>query len=308
MDIGGTNLRVGVVEKSKVIHEKRVLADFSHICQSNSPEIAWQKIIAITSQTLLDVLNEFPDCKAVGIGFPGFIDPQTASIMQSPNLPGLFDVDLVGGIRKLIHCPVFVENDALAASYGEYCLLKEANLISTNDSMIYIGLGTGVGGGFIHKGEVFSGEHGVAMEVGHIITYQGGRPCGCGNKGCLEQYASASGVSISYYESKKIQLTAQQIADLAFDGDSDALEAYENAGRALGMALAHIVKVIDVSDVVIGGGMSQAWSLFEGAFNDQLDRDLIPVLRGKVKCHVSTTFDQAGMIGAALFAEHKEKH
>ena len=122
----------------------------------------------------------------------------------------------------------------------------------------------------------------------------------------MEQYASASGVSISYtiQNSTKQKLTAHQIAELARSGDKDAQAAYNKAGEALAKALAHVLKVVDVPNVVIGGGMSQAWDLMQGAFDARLEADLIPVLRGKIKVNISTSGDQAGMLGAALLASY----
>jgi glucokinase len=170
-------------------------------------------------------------------------------------------------------------------------------------NLIYLGLGTGVGGGLILNGQPFQGQHGVAMEVGHIIVKPQGRQCGCGNLGCMEQYASASGVAITYFESTGQRYHAGEIANRAKTGDQAAIAAYALAGASLAQALAHILKVIDVTEVVIGGGMSAAWSLMQPAFQQQLEQDLIPALRGKVNVHTSNMGDQAGVIGAAMLAQ-----
>jgi glucokinase len=140
------------------------------------------------------------------------------------------------------------------------------------------------------------------MEVGHIIIEPNGRLCGCGNKGCMEQYASANGVVISYFNATKQQLSAHQIAELAEAGDKAAIEAYALAANALAQTLASIAKVIDVSNVVIGGGLSGAWPLMQNTFKRRMDADLIPVLRGKISVKISSAHDTAGMLGAALLA------
>lgn len=331
VDVGGTNLRVGVVDGLNIIYEKRTHADFTNLCKSNPPDIAWQQIIAITSAALNEALQQFPQVISVGIGFPGFIDPKNGHVAQSPNLPGLKNVDLAGDLSRAINRPVIVENDALAAAYGEF------RLNSTKDaSLIYIGLGTGVGGGLIQAGKPFAGQHGVAMEVGHLIVEPlsvnpKARPCGCGNHGCLEQYTSATGVASSYAElsSEPINSTgfvrpepverggkastssartadAGQIAALARAGDKHALAAYTMAGDKLGQALAHILKVVDIGQVIIGGGMSLAWPLMQQAFNQRLQDDLIPVLRDKITVKISSNDDHAGIIGAALLAGVKD--
>lgn len=304
IDVGGTNLRLGVVENTdnqpRLLEEMRFHADFSHLCKSyqKTPEQAWQIILRTIADAINNVRAKYPDIASVGIGFPGFIDPGTQTISQSPNLPGLSHVDLSTDLSALIALPVIAENDALAAAFGEYVMHP-----SQEDSLIYLGLGTGVGGGLILNGKPIQGQHGVAMEAGHIIVAPGGRPCGCGNKGCMEQYASASGVAISYFELTHEQCSAEEIAVRAEAGDQAAIAAYRRASVTLAQALAHILKVIDVSNIVIGGGMSAGWPLMQSHFMQQLEQDLIPALRGKVKISISNMGDQAGMVGAAMLTQ-----
>jgi len=305
IDVGGTNLRLGVVEcdannktsQPRLIEEMRFQADFSKLCQSHhqSAQQSWQTILSTIATAITSVRTKYPEISAVGIGFPGFIDPNTQKISQSPNLPGLADVDLSADLSQLIQLPVMTENDALAAAYGEYIMHT-----AVTQNLIYLGLGTGVGGGLILNGQPFQGQHGVAMEVGHITVRQGGRLCGCGNHGCMEQYASASGVVISYFESSGQDCNATEIAHRAHQGDPDAMAAYSLVGVTLAQALAHILKVVDVTDIVIGGGMSASWMLMEPSFQQQLEADLIPALRSKVNVKISSMGDQAGIIGAAM--------
>ncbi len=316
IDVGGTNLRLGVVECSegqvRILEELRFQADFSNLCKlhQHAPNEVWQTILSIIADAVEKARIKHAAVVAVGIGFPGFIDPHTQKISKSPNLPGLSNVDLSTDLSAIIGLPVVTENDALAAAYGEFIMLcnqknfNHTDAIRTND-LLYLGLGTGVGGGLILNGKPYPGQHGVAMEVGHIITVPNGRLCGCGNYGCMEQYASASGVSKSYAEATKQQLSAQAIATLAKAGDVNAIAAYHTAGTSLAVALAHILKVIDVTDVMIGGGMSAGWPLMEPAFEQQLNQDLIPVLRDKMGVHISKTGDHAGIIGAAMLAHLK---
>jgi glucokinase len=293
IDVGGTNLRVGVFSNLALIEETRFQANFSQFCKDHSPNEAWQKILNVTANAIQTVIAKYPDVETIGIGFPGFIDPSTQLIAQSPNLPGLINVNLAADLSQLIGKKVVVENDANAAAYGEYCLAGKPE-----GGLIYLGLGTGVGGGLIVDGKVYSGQHGCAMEVGHIIIEPNGRQCGCGNHGCVEQYASASGVAISYFNATQKQLSAYQIAELVGEGNKEAVAAYELAANALAQVLASILKVVDVQTVIIGGGMAGAWNVIEKAFNTRLEADLIPVLRGKVHVQISKTGDAAGMLGA----------
>lgn len=301
VDIGGTNLRVGVVDELNMIYEERNHADFAKLCQTHSPDVAWQKIIVTIAEILNKVLAQYPEVASIGIGFPGFIDPDSGHVAQSPNLPGLLDVNLAGDLSGEIKRPVVVENDALAAAYGEYQLMQTP----ASEGLIFIGLGTGVGGGLVQAGKAVAGEHGFAMEVGHLITTPNGRLCGCGNHGCLEQYASATGISKSYEELSGRFLAAHEVAECASQGDPNAKQAYEVAAKALAQSVAHILKVLDVKRVVIGGGVSQAWHLMEASFYQQLSADLIPVLRGRVQVKISSTGDKAGIVGAALLSASK---
>ena len=296
IDVGGTNIRFGVFENGNLVYTTRTEANLSQHCQAASAEAAALEVVGILLAEIVNVIEKYPNIQAVGIGFPGFIHPDSKKIIQSPNLPGLSYFDLRSDLMKILDLPVIIENDANAAAYGEYCLLGKPKT-----GLIYFGLGTGVGGGLIHACKPFAGFHGCAMEVGHIIVEPNGRLCGCGNQGCMEQYASASGVTLSYASQK---LTAQQIAELARKGDTEAQAAYNKAGEALAAALAHVLKVVDVPNVVIGGGVSGAWDLMQVAFDAILNADLIPVLRGKIKVTISTSGDQAGMLGAALLASH----
>jgi glucokinase len=306
IDVGGTNLRLGVVDYDKaaldvqprLIEEKRFHTDFSNLCKNHTPDQAWQAILNAMASAIDSMKVKFPSISAIGIGFPGFIDPDTQKISQSPNLPGLSNVDLSADLSQLVDLPVVTENDALAAAYGEY--VTRAKQIN---NLIYLGLGTGVGGGLILNGQPFQGQHGVAMEVGHITVQSNGRLCGCGNYGCMEQYASASGVTLSYLETTGQHRNTLEIANLAHQGDSSAIAAYQLAGKSLAQALAHILKVIDVTDVIIGGGMSASWPLMQPTFSQQLEADLIPALRGKVSVGISNMGDQAGIVGAAMLAQ-----
>lgn len=297
IDVGGTNLRIGVFSGLALIEETRFQANFSQFCKDHAPNEAWQKILNVTANAIQTVVAKHPEVEAIGIGFPGFIDPNTQLIAQSPNLPGLKNVNLAADLSQLIGKKVIVENDANAAAYGEYCLAGKPE-----GGLIYLGLGTGVGGGLILNGKPYVGQHGVAMEVGHIIIEPDGRQCGCGNKGCMEQYASASGVAISYLNATQQQHTAAQIAEYAKAGDKVAIAAYEIAANALAQTLASIAKVVDVKNVIIGGGMAGAWPLMQEPFTHRLEADLIPVLRGKMSVKTSTAHDQAGMLGAAMLS------
>jgi len=297
LDVGGTNLRLGVFSDLVLVEEMRFQANYSAICKQYPPAQAWQTILQVTAEAIQPLLDKYTDIVAIGIGFPGFIDPNTGVLAQSPNLPGLKEVNLGYDLSGLLGVNVRVENDANAAAYGEYCQLGQPA-----GGLLYVGLGTGVGAGLVVNGKVWAGHHGYALEAGHIIVAPGGRLCGCGNQGCVEQYASATGISQAYADLTGHTYTTREIAQAAQGGDHHAIAVYADAGSKLAQMLASVLKVVDVENVLIGGGVVAAWSLMSAAFHQRLEHDLIPVLRGKIKVHITSSGDVAGMLGAALLA------
>jgi len=297
LDVGGTNLRLGVFSDLTLVEETRFQANYSAICKQYPPAQAWQTILQVTAEAIQPLLDKYTDIAAIGIGFPGFIDPNTGVLAQSPNLPGLREVNLGHDLSGLLGVNVRVENDANAAAYGEFCQLGQPA-----GGLLYVGLGTGVGAGLVVNGNVWAGHHGYALEAGHIIVVPEGRLCGCGNHGWVEQYASATGISQAYADLTGQTRTARDIAQAADSGDIDAQTVYADAGSKLAQMLASVLKVVDVENVLIGGGVVAAWSLMSAAFHQRLEHDLIPVLRGKIKVHITSSGDVAGMLGAALLA------
>jgi glucokinase len=304
IDVGGTNLRVGLFKDHQLIKMHRTQADFSALCREASSEVALINIVETLQMAIHALMKNEPTVQAVGIGFPGFINPTNGILASSPNLPGLLNVDIAGLLQSKIAMPVKIENDALCAAYGEYCLQQTHQ----PSGLIYIGLGTGVGGGLIYQATPLQGEHGYAMEIGHLTIHPHGRLCGCGNLGCLEQYASATGISHTYREFTGQDCKTDVIAERAQQGEKLAQASFDLAASTLAQGVAHILKVIDVVQVVIGGGVSQAWPLIKPVFDQTLDLHLIPVQKGKVQVRVSTSQDKAGMLGAAYLALNAIDH
>lgn len=300
IDVGGTNLRIGIFDSLTLIEAHHVHANLSQLSEKIAPKDVTAEIIRVLAKSIRECTDKHPDVQAIGIGFPGFIDPVSQVISLSPNIKGLQNINLANDLSLFLGQKVVVENDALAAAFGEYHLHGQPA-----SGLIYMGLGTGVGGGMIVANQPFTGSHGVAMEVGHLIVEADGRLCGCGNKGCLEQYASATGISKSYHLLTQKVASAAQIAAYADQGDVHAITAFADAAKALARTLAHVQKIVDIPTVVIGGGVSAAWHLMQETFNATLAQDLIPVLRGKIQVYISQADDKAGMLGAALLALKK---
>ena len=287
----------------RVVEQRRVRADLSTRCARARPEDA-EKIVADTlDEFIRGVRQQYPvEINAVGLSIPGFIDGNTGLLTSSPNLSGLHNAALAPSLSTRLGIPVWMENDGLAAAWGEYLLLLEQP-----EHLIYVGLGTGIGGGLILDRKPFRGTNGTAMEIGHVITERDGRVCGCGNRGCVEQYASATGISLSFEQATGQQLDCAEIAQLAADGNGNAIESFVLAGQMLGQALAQIIKILNVTEIIIGGGVSAAWQWLEPGCRKQLDADLTEPLGASLRIRTSQSDDQAGILGAADLARRHLK-
>jgi len=216
----------------------------------------------------------------VGIGVPGIIDMKTGMVRESPNLPGWSDYPVRDEIEKRLGAPVILENDANVAAFGE----KWLGVGRQVGDMAMLTLGTGVGGGIVLDGKIWHGMTGMAGEFGHMTVDPEGQPCGCGNRGCLEQYASATAIVRMAREAiaagdapgltkaaiSDLELSAQEIYNLAIRGDEQAVWIFRKVGRALGIALAAMVNGLNLQMYVIGGGVCSAWDAFSPTIFEEL--------------------------------------
>ncbi len=303
VDVGGTNLRFGVFRGNDCLDSIRHEVDLHAKCAAAADsESAAQLFTDLLEAGIAQLRHQYPEIVRVGVAVPGFVNAKGV-LLQSPNIPQLINFDLQSAVQNACQLPVLIENDANAAGYGEFWEEKQEN--PELRDLLYVGLGTGVGGGWVHDDRPWRGEHGTAMEIGHIIVVPGGRRCGCGNQGCLEQYASARGIQSSYVELTGTAPDTAVIAQMACDGRPEASQTFQMAGDYLGQALASILKVADVRVIRVGGGVSAAWDCFAPALMQRLDADLIPALRGEVEVKRGNDDDLAGMRGVALLADQE---
>ena len=207
-----------------------------------------------------------------GIGVPGIIDMETGMMRKSANLPGWSDYPVRDEIERRLGARVFIENDANVAALGEKWLGAAREV----ENMAMVTLGTGIGGAIILNGKIFYGMNGMAGEFGHVTVEPNGVPCGCGNHGCAERYASATAVvrmareaiesghapELAKAASSDAEFSAKSIYNLALQGNEDAQRIFRRFGVALGMLLADLVNVLNLDMFVIGGGVVSAWDAF----------------------------------------------
>ena len=274
IDLGGTTIRVGLFDA-----DLQLLASRSMITRvAAGPRACIGDMAEAIDALLADQELRKSAVLGAGIGSPGPMNLRTGVLGLLPNLPGWDNFPLRDVLAEVAGLPVVLESDANAAALAEWKLGagKEAGV----DSMAMLTLGTGVGSGLILKGRVWHGMFGMGGEVGHTTVETGGWLCGCGSKGCLEAYASATGlirlvrhlVQTGEPSAELRRLTAEpdgftprQVAQLADAGDRSAKQAYERLGFYLGIGVANLINSLDLPMVVIGGGVAQAWPLFAPA-------------------------------------------
>lgn len=307
VDLGGTKIAAGLVD-----------ADGTLLSTDAMPTPREVDQIPRTVAALVGRLTDGGTTAGVGIGAAGFVDVDRATVRFAPNIDWR-DEPLAARVSDLVGVPVVVENDANAAAWGEFRFGAGADV----DDLLFITLGTGVGGGCVQAGTLLRGAHGMGAEVGHLRVVPDGETCGCGQRGCLEQYGSgtalvreaqrhaASGSSDAEALARLADgpggIGGRAITALAQEGDPLARRLIADLGRWAGAGVASLVAVLDPAVVAVGGGVAEAGDLvlapMAEAFAEHLPArshrrvpDLLPATLGT----------DAGIIGAADLARVQE--
>ncbi len=279
VDMGGTNLRVAGY--SSEWEQLATVAISTRV--SEGPGVVLGDMAAAIRH-VIDQCGGTRELDGIGVGSPGPIELPEGRLLQPPNLPGFHALELKTELEALLDLPVIIESDANAAALAE--AHAGAGLRYNVESLCMLTLGTGVGNGLIFDGHIWHGFRGMAGEAGHVAVWPDGIACACGNRGCLELFASATGIARMARETayegrsprtrelidRNVQVTARDVAHFAEEGDEGALIVYDTVGRALGLSLAGLVNTLNVPLYVIGGGASAAWHLFSPALFLELER------------------------------------
>ena len=295
IDIGGTNTVVGLVDKTG-----NVLGTDSVKTQSFPVLEEYVKTVSKLAKDLIAKNNvSIDDIVGLGIGAPN-ANYYTGNIEMAPNLPWKQDkVPLAKMFREELNIPVTITNDANAAALGE----KMYGVAKDMDNFIMITLGTGVGSGIVINGQLVYGHDGFAGELGHVIIERNGRLCGCGRRGCLETYCSATGIVRTAKERNTPFLTSKDIYDAAVKGDETAIDIFKETGTRLGRALADMVVFSSPEAFVLFGGLAKAGDLIVKYTKEAMEEAIMPIFKGKVKILLSTMKDaDAAVLGASALA------
>ena len=271
VDLGGTNLRIAAVSREGKLLEK--VAVSAQVARGPDHVIG-EMCDAI--RRLSEQHRSVGKFLGTGIGVPGVIDMEVGIIRKSANLPGWSNYPVRDEIERRLGTRVFLNHDAKVAALGEKWLGAGHNV----DNLAMITLGTGIGGAIILDGKIYYGMNGMAGEFGHVTIEPEGVPCGCGNRGCAERYASATALVRMAREAieageapalaKVSDLSAKTVYDLAMQGDEPAQGIFGRFGRALGVMMADMVNVLNLEMYVIGGGVESAWDAFAPAMFEEM--------------------------------------
>jgi glucokinase len=314
VDLGGTKILAGVFDDK--------LSCLGRTKMSTKCERGPEEVMDRISRCARDVVDEcdldFKQVRAVGIGAPGAVDPETGRVIFAPNLQWQ-DVPLKKMMEKQLGVTVAVENDCNSATLGVF----EKELQSNPRYMVGIFIGTGIGGGFICDGKLYSGCSGTAAEIGHMVIQVGGPKCNCGNRGCFEALASRTSIFRTIHAAIKdgqktllTELLGPDLTDLRSGdlrkairkGDKLVEKIVEDAAEYTGIAVANLINILNPQTVVLGGGVIDALGDEMMAIIVETAEDYILAGTNKgVEIIASKAGDDAGIIGGAVLARRATK-
>lgn len=306
IDIGGTNIKAGILDKEgSIIYSCSIktLAD-------NGSEDVLNRISNLVSDMLNENKISKTDVEGIGMGIPGPVNSDTGVVNFCPNMKGWENLNASKKLEELSSLPVKVGNDVNVITMGETWIGAAKGYLN----VLGITLGTGIGGGIVVNGKLVSGVSGGAGEVGHIKVEFDGKLCGCGQKGCWEAYASATGLqreAISRLSVNKDNLLykklngdiysveAKDIFDCAKEGDKFSLELVDFEIKYLSFGLAGLINILNPEVVVIGGGISLAGDILFDKLNEALKDKVLSVGLKELKILPAKLGNNAGVVGAA---------
>ncbi|HNB09186.1 MAG TPA: ROK family protein [bacterium] len=310
LDLGGTNLKYGIVsDRGEVIYQNVIPVFADH-----GRDHVLQTMVDAAYECVMFGRKESFEVEGIGVGCPGTIDSDRGiSLGPTPHLPDWENAPIAEYISQKMNLPVFADNDANFMAFGEAMLGagKQYKLV------VGITLGTGVGGGIIINGNIFHGSSYNGAELGHTIVEAHGRPCGCGNQGCLEQYAGGKyivkeALSAIARGDKSVlssveNITPKTIFDFAQKNDPLCLNIVEQMVFYLGAGLSSIVHVLNPDIIIIGGGLSEAGDAFVSRIHNEVIKRVMKPIKPKLQIVRAKLGNTAGLLGAGYYVLYKNR-
>ena len=305
IDIGGTNI------KSVLADENAGILYTCDAVTATTPKMINEELKSLIDKLAHGAGIDQGRIEAVGIGSAGSIDRKMGTVISSPNIPCMKNYPIVARLEKTTGIKVFLENDATVACAGFWFRNRKKNY----KTFIMITLGTGIGGGAVIDGRLFTGQNGSSLEIGHMTIDVHGKECNCGNRGCLEKYASATALTDysrthlkEYKESslneriKNEKLTAKMIYEEALKNDDLALKSFEYISFHLGIGIANIINIFNPEAVIIGGGLSNAHKLIIPTVKKIVSERAMKGMKERVKIIAVKNQSVIPALGAAKIA------
>ncbi len=311
IDVGGTNIKIGLFDAElKLVSKTSVTTD-----ADMGPEVVIDKM----AQTVKDLLAEagisLEDTVAVGIGTPGPARYTEGIIIKSTNMPKFKNVAICKMLNDRLGLPIVFDNDANVACWGEYVVGAGKGV----KDMVFFTLGTGIGGGVVSSGELVHGCDENAAELGHMIIYPNGRSCNCGQKGCVEAYASADSTARRATEAleggaesslrkvldEKGKITSKDVFEHVAADDELAKEIADGTAEALAITCINMLHTTEPQRIVFTGGMIAAGDLLLNRIRHFFDSQVWTIKKEEVEICFATLGEDAGIIGAGALARHR---
>ena len=313
IDLGGTNIKIGLFDSELKLISKTSVATKVDM----GPEVVIDKMAQTAKELLAEAGLSMQDVVAVGIGTPGPAKYSEGIIIKSTNMPTFKNVPICRMLNERLGVPVVFDNDANVACWGEYAVGAGKGV----KDMVFFTLGTGIGGGIISSGELVHGCDENGAELGHMIIYPDGRECACGQRGCVEAYASADSTarrarevieagaesSLKKVLDEKGQITSKDIYEHLVAGDKLAKEITDGTAKALAITCINMLHTTEPKRIVFAGGMIAAGDVLLNRIKDFFNEHIWTLKKEMVEICFATLGEDAGIIGAAALALHTKQ-
>jgi glucokinase len=300
-DLGGTHLRAAIIDEDGAIH--------SSVKHKTPVTTTASEVVSALVAAARESESRLPPgqlIRAVSVAVPGSVDADSGAVVKAPNLSSLNGFQLAAALTSELGLAATVENDANAAAVGEMWRGAARGC----RTIVCVTIGTGIGGGIILDGKLWHGANNSAGEIGHTcVDPFSDVACTCGSRGCLERFASATGIvrmareALTRFPNSILQsagqFTSADVYHAGVQGDALALKVMQRMGFYLGVALANLVNLLNPEMVVIGGGVANGWNLFADEMRKQVAERAFPEPAAQVKIVRAECGDDAGLLGAA---------
>ena len=304
IDLGGTNIAAGLVDETGTLKLKLSTPTL----KKRTPEEIADDMARLIKQLLRDTKTDMSDLYSIGIGVPGTVNDKTGEIVYAVNL-NMNGFKIAEYLKQSINVPVHLANDADCAALGEYTVNGNGA-----ERFVFVTLGTGVGGGVVLDGKIYTGFNGIGSELGHMTLIKGGEKCGCGKRGCYEAYASVTALvrdtkraMEQHPESMMNELAAARgkvSGRTAFDamrqGDRAAAEVVQNYAEYVAEGIVSIENIFQPEVIVIGGGISKEGDYLLKPVREYVEKNRYNKHLEQTEIKIARLFNDAGIIGAAM--------